>query len=114
MAKIILSEHQFRDYCRKLLNEKQSEDHLKSLLNETFQTRDFFDKDATDTEPQELPEDICEWGRKVQELGLELSRLCGKYKEDEDTYRILSEIENEFNAVCGDLNTYDIAPHWSR
>ena len=106
MAKIILSEHQFRDYCRKLLNEKQSKDHLKSLLNETFSMKD--------VEPQEFPEDICEWGRKVQELGLELSRLCGKYKEDEDTYRILSEMENEFNAVCGDLNTYDIAPHWSR
>ena len=76
--------------------------------------RNSFGQYTKDVEPQEFPEDICEWGRKVQELGLELSRLCGKYKEDEDTYRILSEMENEFNAVCGDLNTYDIAPHWSR
>ena len=61
----------------------------------------------------EIPVDVCDWGKKVQELGLELSRLCGKYRyENEELYAILKDIEHEYNAVCGDLNTYDIAPHW--
>lgn len=34
MAKIILTETQFKTYCRKLLNEKRSEDYAKNVLNE--------------------------------------------------------------------------------
>lgn len=34
MAKIRLTEAQFKTYCRKLLNEKRSEDYAKNVLNE--------------------------------------------------------------------------------
>jgi len=70
-----------------------------------------FDEDMGYTN---IPNDILEWSRNVQNLGLELYRLCGTYRfEDDELYEILSRIEEEYNAVCGDLNTYNFAPHWS-
>lgn len=36
MAKIRLTEAQFKSYCRKLLNEKRSEDYAKEILKEGF------------------------------------------------------------------------------
>lgn len=60
----------------------------------------------------EYPEDVIEWGNKIQELGLIGYRLCGKYRNDDELYGILSEIQSELNAACGDLNTYSISSHW--
>ena len=36
MAKIRLTEAQFKAYCRKLLNEKRSEDYVKGILTESY------------------------------------------------------------------------------
>lgn len=36
MAKIRLTEAQFKTYCRKLLNEKRSEDYAKKIINESL------------------------------------------------------------------------------
>ena len=63
----------------------------------------------------DYPDDIYEWGKKAQELGLELHRLCGKYRfENEELYGILKTIDCQYNSVCGDLSTYSIAGHWDR
>ena len=37
MAKIRLTEAQFKAYCRKLLNEKRSKDYAKKIINEMFE-----------------------------------------------------------------------------
>lgn len=61
-----------------------------------------------------IPDDVAEWGAKCQQLGEELSALCGKYRfENEELYQMLSTLDSELNAVNGDLNTFSIAPHWS-
>ena len=89
------------------LNENQLvklvENSVKKILKENFNTDEY---------TQEYPEEIYEWGRKVQQLGLELSRICGQYRDNQELYETLKEIESEYNAVCGDLNTYGIASHW--
>ena len=36
MAKIRLTEAQFKEYCRKLLNEKRSKDYAKEVINEAI------------------------------------------------------------------------------
>ena len=36
MAKIRLTEAQFKEYCRKLLNEKRSKDYAKEVINEAL------------------------------------------------------------------------------
>lgn len=107
------------------LNENQLvklvENSVKKILKENFNTDDFFNdlnnmvdnpQDYADDYSQEYPEEVYEWGRKVQQLGLELSRICGQYRDNQELYETLKEIENEYNAVCGDLNTYGIASHW--
>ncbi len=40
MAKIILTEKQFRDYCRKMLNEEQSKEYLDKLIKENLPNKD--------------------------------------------------------------------------
>lgn len=113
---------------------KINENQLKSIINESVRRilkeynndySDFFDdlnnmidnpmeyfKDNDDYKTQ-YPEDVYDWGEKVQQLGLELSRLCGKYRFDNgEVYDNLKKIESEYNSVCGDLNTFGIASHW--
>lgn len=95
---------------------------IKRKLNEQFTTNGFFDdlnnmvdnpNDYFQKEGTQFPDDVCDWGRKVQQLGLELSRLCGQYRfNNEEVYNVLQKIEEEYNAVCGDLNTYGISNHW--
>lgn len=110
------------------LNESQLQSivtkSVKKILKEGFNSQDFFDdlnnmvdnpdeyfNDNDDYQTQ-YPDDVYEWGRKVQNLGLELSRLCGKYRDNDEIYDNLKKIESEYNSVCGDLNTFDIANHW--
>lgn len=108
------------------LNENQLQklvtNSVKRMLKEGFNTNDFFDdlnnmvdnpNDYFQDEETQYPEDVYEWGRKAQELGLELSRLCGKYRfENEEVYDNLKKIESEYNSVCGDISTFGIANHW--
>ena len=62
-----------------------------------------------------LPDDVAEWGAKCQQLGSELSTLCGKYRyENEELYQMLRSLALQLNAVNGDLNAYSIASHWER
>lgn len=90
---------------------KLNESELRNIVKESVKT---ILKEYENNLP-EYPDDVYKWAEKVQALGLELSRLCGKYRfNNEELYQTLSEIESEYNAVCGDLNTYGIAPHWSR
>jgi len=97
------------------LNENQLaklvENSVKKILKENFNMVDN-PQDYADEYSQEYPEEVYEWGRKVQQLGLELSRICGQYRDNQELYETLKEIESEYNAVCGDLNTYGIASHW--
>ena len=112
---------------------KINENQLKNIINESvrrilkenFNSNEFFDdlnnmidnpmeyfKD-NDAYKTQYPEDVYDWGEKVQQLGLELSRLCGKYRFDNgEVYDNLKKIESEYNSVCGDLNTFGIASHW--
>ena len=95
---------------------------VKKHLKEHFNTDEFFGdlnnmvdnpREYFQSEETQYPDDVCEWGRKAQQLGLELSRLCGQYRfENEEVYETLKKIEEEYNAVCGDLNTYGISSHW--
>ena len=107
------------------LNENQLtklvENSVKKILKENFNTDDFFNdlnnmvdnpQDYAEEYAPQYPDEIYEWGKKVQELGLELSRFCGQYRENKELYETLKSIESEYNAVCGDLNTYGIASHW--
>ena len=101
------------------LNEAQLKkivaESVKKVLKEV-QVNDWQDSptNGSDYDEINIPDDVYEWGRKVQALGLELCRLCGQYRyTNEELYNILSSIEQEYNAVCGDLNAYNIAYHWS-
>ena len=88
---------------------------VKKALKES-QVNDWQDNPTNESGYDEanIPDDVYEWGRKVQALGLELYRLCGQYRyTNEDLYDILSSIGDEYYPICGDLNTYNIAPHWS-
>lgn len=107
------------------LNENQLvklvENSVKKILKENFNTDDFFNdlnnmvdnpQDYAEEYAPQYPDEIYEWGKKVQELGLELSRFCGQYRGNKELYETLKSIESEYNSVCGDLNTYGIAAHW--
>lgn len=88
---------------------KISEKDLRNLVREAIEnvTNNIEDE-------EDYPADVIEWAKKVQTLGLELSRLCGKYRfSNEELYQTLDSIQTEYNAVCGDLNTYGISSHWS-
>jgi len=37
MARIVLTEQQFKDYCRRLLKEDRKKEYVKKLLNESLQ-----------------------------------------------------------------------------
>lgn len=83
---------------------------VKRALRESQELE--FDDDGF---PKNIPEDVVEWGVKCQHLGLELSILCGKYRfENNDLYEMLRTLDDELNAVNGDLNTFGIAPHYDR
>lgn len=93
---------------------KVNESKLRELVTESVKSvlREF--DEYGDNEYYEFPEEVYEWGRKVQELGLELSRIIGQYRGelDWDVMDVLLDIQSEYNAICGDLNTYSIASHY--
>lgn len=66
--------------------------------------------------PTNLPDDVCEWASKMQGLGVELSRLVGKYRMDgqwDELYNQLRDLHDSVDAVCADINTYGMASHYS-
>ncbi len=66
--------------------------------------------------PTNMPDDVSEWAYKLQNLCAELVQLKGKYRLEGEWDELLSELEEVFdtlNGICGDLNTYGMAGHWS-
>ena len=66
--------------------------------------------------PTNMPDDVSEWAHKLQNLCAELVQLKGKYRLDGQWDELLSQLEGVFNTldgICGDLNTYGMANHWS-
>lgn len=79
---------------------------IKSALKEGYEEGSVYD----------FPEEIYAWGKKVQALGLELDRIIGEHRFSlfDEELEALRSIQTQYNAVCGDLNTYEIADHFDR
>lgn len=66
--------------------------------------------------PTNMPDDVSEWAHKLQNLCSELVQLKGKYRFDEqwdELFKQLEEVFNTLDGICGDLNSYGMASHWS-
>lgn len=105
--KITLSESEFQNLIKEA---------VKNILSEKKNLKEDLEWDDNGY-PINMPDDVCEWARKVQNLGYQLSLLKGKYRmtggEYEELYNYLDSIDSAFNGVCADLNTFGMASHWS-
>lgn len=98
---------------RKTITESQLRRIVKESVRKALKESSELEYDS-DGYITNLPDDVAEWGAKCQQLGGELSALCGKYRfKNEELYQMLSTLASELNAVNGDLNTFSIAPHWA-
>ena len=74
MARIVLTEQQFKDYCRRLLKEDRKKEYVKKLLNESLQE---------DTELASLCNNI------EEEFGLkEYEKAYAEYRNNPVTYTL--------------------------
>lgn len=80
---------------------------IKSALKEGYEEENF---------EYNFPEEIYAWGKKVQALGLEFVRIMGQYRFEipKEEFEVLRSLDRQYNAVCCDLDIYEIADHYSR
>ena len=66
--------------------------------------------------PSNLPSDVEDWAKDLQNMCARLYQLKGKYRmmgEWNELVDNLDSIYQTLDGLCADLNTYGMSSHWS-